>query len=165
MLVTSIRRLSVIIRKLRLQRGWTQDQLSELSGLSVRTIQRLERGETPTLETAKSLASVFGIDFQSLKPRELDMNTHDEKSTVSEDEKNALLYAKRVTDYLQGVVVTVIIAGILFYVVGATKELLLFFGVFGLALLIQGLIDFEVIRFKTVNFERYLAERKLGRKL
>ena len=29
----------MIIRKLRLKRGWSQEQLSELSGLSVRTVQ------------------------------------------------------------------------------------------------------------------------------
>jgi transcriptional regulator with XRE-family HTH domain len=33
----------MIVRKLRLQRGWTQEHLAELTGLSVRSIQRLER--------------------------------------------------------------------------------------------------------------------------
>ena len=37
----------MLIQKLRLQRGWSQEQLAVLSGLSVRTIQRLERGKTP----------------------------------------------------------------------------------------------------------------------
>jgi transcriptional regulator with XRE-family HTH domain len=37
----------MLIQKLRLQRGWSQEQLAELSGLSVRTIQRLERGQQP----------------------------------------------------------------------------------------------------------------------
>ncbi|CAM4169684.1 XRE family transcriptional regulator [Vibrio agarivorans] len=35
----------MIIRKLRLKRGWTQEQLAELSGLSIRTVQRIERGQ------------------------------------------------------------------------------------------------------------------------
>ena len=34
----------MIVRKLRLQRGWSQEQLAEMSGLSTRTIQRIERG-------------------------------------------------------------------------------------------------------------------------
>ena len=34
----------LLIQKLRLQRGWSQEQLAELTGLSVRTIQRIERG-------------------------------------------------------------------------------------------------------------------------
>lgn len=32
----------MIVRKLRLQRGWSQEQLATLTGLSVRTIQRIE---------------------------------------------------------------------------------------------------------------------------
>ncbi len=35
----------MLIQKLRLQRGWSQEDLAALSGLSVRTIQRLERGQ------------------------------------------------------------------------------------------------------------------------
>ncbi|MEI2814828.1 MAG: helix-turn-helix transcriptional regulator [Burkholderiaceae bacterium] len=53
----------MLVQKLRLQRGWSQEQLAELSGLSVRTIQRIERGLPASTETLKSLASVFEIDF------------------------------------------------------------------------------------------------------
>ena len=35
------------VRKLRLQRNWSQEQLAQVSGLSIRTIQRIERGQTP----------------------------------------------------------------------------------------------------------------------
>ena len=35
----------MIVRKLRIQRGWSQDQLAQFSGLSVRTIQRIERAK------------------------------------------------------------------------------------------------------------------------
>jgi transcriptional regulator with XRE-family HTH domain len=38
----------LLIQKLRLQRGWSQEQLAELTGLSVRTIQRIERGQNPS---------------------------------------------------------------------------------------------------------------------
>lgn len=56
----------MLIQKLRLQRGWSQQQLADLSGLSVRTIQRIEGGQAASLETLKSLASVFEIDFSTL---------------------------------------------------------------------------------------------------
>ncbi|MDO4706438.1 MAG: helix-turn-helix domain-containing protein [Comamonadaceae bacterium] len=55
------------IQKLRLQRGWSQQQLAELSGLSTRTIQRLENGHTASMESLKALAAVFEVDFHSLK--------------------------------------------------------------------------------------------------
>ena len=57
----------MIIRKLRLQRGWSQDQLSQMTGLSIRTIQRIERGQKPSLESQKSLAAVFEINLTELQ--------------------------------------------------------------------------------------------------
>ena len=53
------------VRKLRLQRHWSQDQLAQLSGLSIRTIQRIERGQTPGLESLKSLAAVFDVPVET----------------------------------------------------------------------------------------------------
>jgi len=47
------------IKKMRLERHWSQDQLAEMSGLSIRTIQRIENGENAGLESLKSLAAVF----------------------------------------------------------------------------------------------------------
>lgn len=55
------------IQKLRLQRGWSQQQLAELSGLSARTIQRIEAGQPASAETLKSLAAVFEIPFTDLQ--------------------------------------------------------------------------------------------------
>jgi transcriptional regulator with XRE-family HTH domain len=47
------------IKKMRLERHWSQDQLAEMSGLNIRTIQRIENGENAGLESLKSLAAVF----------------------------------------------------------------------------------------------------------
>ena len=58
----------MLIQKLRLQRGWSQEQLAELSGLSVRTVQRIEKGQLASAESLKSLASVFDIEFSILLP-------------------------------------------------------------------------------------------------
>ncbi len=46
-----------LVQKLRLQRGWSQEQLAELSGLSVRTIQRLERGQPASVVSLKDNAA------------------------------------------------------------------------------------------------------------
>ena len=59
------------IQKLRLQRGWSQQQLVGASGLSTRTIQRLEAGAAPSVESLKSIAAVFEVDFQSLKENDM----------------------------------------------------------------------------------------------
>lgn len=57
----------MIVQKLRLQRGWSQDQLAQFSGLSTRTIQRIERGQAANLELPKSLAAVFEINITQLQ--------------------------------------------------------------------------------------------------
>jgi transcriptional regulator with XRE-family HTH domain len=57
----------MLVQKLRLQRGWSQQQLAELSGLNVRTIQRIEKGQEPSVESLKSLAAVFNVDFSTHK--------------------------------------------------------------------------------------------------
>lgn len=56
----------MLIQTLRLKRGWSQQQLAEFSGLSVRTVQRIEAGGKANAETLKSIASVFDIDFSTL---------------------------------------------------------------------------------------------------
>ncbi|MCX2745337.1 helix-turn-helix domain-containing protein [Mangrovivirga sp. M17] len=52
------------IKKMRLERHWSQEQLAEMSGLSIRTIQRIENGENAGLESLKSLAAVFDTNIE-----------------------------------------------------------------------------------------------------
>ncbi|MGX5175558.1 helix-turn-helix domain-containing protein [Aliikangiella sp. IMCC44653] len=56
----------MIVKKLRESRHWSQEQLAIMSGLSIRTIQRVESGQSTSLETLKSLASVFETDISKL---------------------------------------------------------------------------------------------------
>ncbi|WP_300527855.1 helix-turn-helix transcriptional regulator [Maricaulis sp.] len=55
------------LKSLRLEKGWSQEQLAEISGLSERTIQRAERGETPSLETLRALAASFELTSGQLR--------------------------------------------------------------------------------------------------
>jgi len=55
------------VKKLRLERHWSQEQLAEFSGLSTRTIQRIESGHSAGFESTKALAAVFEVDLQSDK--------------------------------------------------------------------------------------------------
>jgi len=56
------------IRALRLERAWSQEQLAEIAGLSVRTIQRLEQGQPVSLETTKALAASFDVPISHFQP-------------------------------------------------------------------------------------------------
>lgn len=58
------------LKKMRLERHWSQDQLAEMSGLSIRTIQRIENGENAGLESLKSLGAVFEINIADSNKKE-----------------------------------------------------------------------------------------------
>lgn len=50
------------VRILRESRGWTQQHLADASGLSLRTVQRVEAGEVaPSRETLLALSGTFGV--------------------------------------------------------------------------------------------------------
>ena len=59
--------LAQAVRDLRKGKGFSQKELSKISGLSLRTIQRIENGETnPTGETLKRLSSSLDISPDEL---------------------------------------------------------------------------------------------------
>ena len=57
---------SSLIRKYRTERLWSQEHLAMVSGLGLRTIQRLESRGSGSIETIKALASVFEVDADTL---------------------------------------------------------------------------------------------------
>ena len=56
----------MVVRKLREKRNWSQEQLATMTGLSTRTIQRIESGNKASLESLKALAAVFEVDISKL---------------------------------------------------------------------------------------------------
>ncbi|CAI1566542.1 anaerobic benzoate catabolism transcriptional regulator [Serratia quinivorans] len=54
------------IRQLRLDKGWSQEQLATIAGLSTRTVQRIENGEQASLETLTAIASAMGLQIGDL---------------------------------------------------------------------------------------------------
>ncbi|GGF83565.1 helix-turn-helix domain-containing protein [Alteromonas lipolytica] len=55
------------VRTLRQQHQWTQQQLAEMCGVSLRTIQRIEKEGNAATETVMSLCAVFEIPQQTLR--------------------------------------------------------------------------------------------------
>lgn len=58
------------IKQLRQEKKWSQSQLSEVCGLNLRTIQRLESTGKASLETIRALAAVFQVEADSLLERQ-----------------------------------------------------------------------------------------------
>jgi transcriptional regulator with XRE-family HTH domain len=52
-------------------RAWSQTQLADVSGLSLRTIQRIEKTGIASQESAKSLAAVYECSITDLVTKEL----------------------------------------------------------------------------------------------
>jgi transcriptional regulator with XRE-family HTH domain len=55
------------VRAERERRAWSQEHLSEVSGLALRTIQRVEATGNGSYETVKALAAVFECDVGTLR--------------------------------------------------------------------------------------------------
>lgn len=60
--------MAAAVRRLRLDRAWSQEELAAVSGLNVRTIQRIENGGKASLETLKSLAAAMDVTVGQLSP-------------------------------------------------------------------------------------------------
>ena len=76
-----------MIRELRLERAWSQEQLAEAAGVSIRTVQRTENGSVPGLETLKALAAVFEMDVESL--RKVAFVTNAQEASADNDDQQA----------------------------------------------------------------------------
>lgn len=57
---------SSLIRKYRTERLWSQEQLASMTGLGLRTIQRLESRGSGSQESIKALAAVFEVEADTL---------------------------------------------------------------------------------------------------
>jgi XRE family transcriptional regulator, regulator of sulfur utilization len=162
--------MPLIVRKMRLQRGWTQDQLAEFAGLSVRSVQRVERGAGASLETLKSLAAVFEVEVSTLQD---DGETMSIETSIAADEKEAIEYVKGIREFYQHAFMFALFASVFLGVFGSqfglentrVRMMMLAFAGWGIGLVVHGLVAYEFVRFLSPKWERALIERRLGRKL
>lgn len=151
----------MLIRKLRLERGWSQEQLATLSGLSVRTIQRIERGATPGLESLNALAAVFEVDIEQLK--------HSESSSAwSLEEQQVYEQVKEIKGFYSHLISYVAVIAMLFVInlivsPGYIWAIWPMLG-WGIGLTIHGLNTFEVMNLFGADWERKQVEKRLADK-
>ncbi len=155
----------MIVRKLRLQKGWSQDQLAQLSGLSIRTIQRIERGQNAGLESLKSLAAVFEVQVIDLK-QEAVMVTERE---YEEDEEAVIEYVRDLKGFYSHLITYILVIGGLFALNFITSPGHIWakwaaFG-WGIGIISHGLNVFEVFNFFGPKWEKKQIEKRLGKKL
>ncbi|MCZ4270791.1 helix-turn-helix domain-containing protein [Maritalea porphyrae] len=106
--------MSIIDR--RLERGWTQEQLAEFTGLSARTVQRIEAGKPANLESLKCLAAVFETNVAELiEEQKMAMNTDTNPAPDSKTyyESEAIDYVKRLKELYKHAVVFIVVSPLL----------------------------------------------------
>ena len=64
-----------LVLKARKSRCWSQEELAIASGLNLRTIQRIEKESSASLQSKKALASALEIDIRDLDCEEIRMKT------------------------------------------------------------------------------------------
>jgi len=159
-----------VIQKLRLQRGWSQQQLADLSGLSVRTIQRIEQGQVASTESLKSLAAVFEIDFSTLQ--EPGMNTTTAPASpaaFNADEALAFAQVRKLKGFYLHLAQYVVVVALLLGINLWTRPQYLWVGWvamgWGIGVLFHGLRVFERYSPFGAEWEKKQVEKRLGRKI
>lgn len=158
---------TMLIQKLRLKRGWSQQQLADASGLSVRTIQRIESGQPASTETLKSIAAVFEIDFSTLSMEEPQMTNP--AAAAEHEEQEAFDYVRKLRGFyihlIQYVVVVAILLAINLLVSPNRFWVHWVAGGWGLGVAMHAFRVCWPYRLFGPQWERQQVERRLGRSL
>lgn len=88
---------AVLVKQLRSERSWSQEELAIASGLHLRTVQRIEKEATASLQSRKSLAATFGISIKDLDYQEVTTMRKHEYKTVDIDIKKGFLSGFKTT--------------------------------------------------------------------
>jgi hypothetical protein len=144
--------------------------LAELSGLSVRTIQRLERGQTASVESLKALASVFETDFSRLKEPDMDAAPGlGPNPDVRADEALALAHVRKLKGFYMHLTQYVAVIGLLAVVNLLTYPHYLWFAWaafgWGIGVAAHAFDVFGHTPFLNAAWERRQVEKYLGREL
>jgi transcriptional regulator with XRE-family HTH domain len=142
------------IKKMRLDRHWSQDQLAEMSGLSIRTIQRIENGENAGLESLKSL----GADFET---NIADSNKNVEMELIRNEEE----YVQNVKGFYKLLAVAVLSLVVPFILaVGDSSNWVIFLWILLSWGVILGIYSLNVFNFFGEEWKRKMINKKFKKK-
>lgn len=174
--------ITVWVKKFRLQKCWSQEQLAEVTGLSVRTIQRLEKGQPASMESLKALASVFEIDANDLQ-QEHAMNTQQStpadltadpagvgsRRWITREEEQAIEHVEHVKGFYVHLLIFLVIMPALmalnFFISPHSLWFQYVLVPWLLAFALQAVLTFPVFKLFSPEWEKRQVEKRLGRKL
>ena len=79
-----------VVLKARKQKSWSQEELAIASGLNLRTIQRIEREASASLQSKKALASALDLDIHDLDYPEIAMRQQWDYKVVETKDRTKL---------------------------------------------------------------------------
>ncbi len=82
---------SAVVKQLRSEKSWSQEELAIAAGLNLRTIQRIEKEATASLQSRKALASAFGVAIKDLEFLDSPIMQKHEYKTVDIEWKQGFL--------------------------------------------------------------------------
>lgn len=157
----------MLIQKLRLKHGWSQQQLADASGLSARTIQRIEAGQPASTETLKSLAAVFEVDFSTLDPEKPVATAAD--TLAERQEQEAFRFVRRLRIFYVHLIQFVVVIPALWAInlIVTPQHLWVIWPsvAWGLVIALHALSVFRPSGFLGPDWERKQVEKRLGRSL
>lgn len=80
-----------LVLELRAKKSWSQEELALAAGVNLRTIQRIEKEATASLQSKKALASAFDIHVSELEPQEVSRIKRYEYKTLEIQSKEGFL--------------------------------------------------------------------------
>lgn len=102
--------VAFMVKMFREAHGWTQETLAELSGLTPRTVQRVEGGEPSSVDSRRALARAFEMDDIDAFNRPQDIPTEEEVRAKAEEiqrthmalDVEVVATGKRLADLVEG---------------------------------------------------------------
>lgn len=152
----------MLIRKLRQERGWSQEQLSEMTDLSVRTIQRIEGGLNPSMETLRAIAGAFDTDVASLTTQAPDTES---TSLRSVEEDQAIAYVQNIKGFYRhlGIYLAVISFLVVVNIIKSPQHLWVIWPAigWGIGLALHGLRTFWRFKLFGSDWEKRMIKRHM----
>ena len=159
------------IQQRRLEKGWSQEYLAQVSGLSVRTIQRIEGGQRAGLETLKSLAAAFETDVADLaqEPKPMIKNTTEKPENLTRDEQQALEYVENLKGFHLNWIMAAILIPCLYilnlYDSSGYPWILWVIGGWGLGIILHAVFVFGQYKVFGRKWERHVLDKYRNRQV
>lgn len=85
---------------------WSQEQLADMAGLSVRTIQRIEKGQNAGLESWKALSAVFEVSIAELQG---EITMHSSTSELNKQETLVLKEVRNLRRFYRHLIIYILV--------------------------------------------------------